>query len=233
MNLARFLEGLCNFGFEPPPGTPLAEGLDGILFSHKKDTPQTCDINLSKNETGEIFNISVPTHNKQGTSITEINCRLSWCIITDDVENYMKKIRICGRNGHLLNVETRDTSWVHKSSKKFSSHFKTLGARMMTWKDPTNIRNNRKKFRRHGDLAPGICALLCYLHICTYQRPYPPAYLCIWTAWEYLRFGNNLWTECTNPIYIYPGKKLNDSAVSILCSKHIYVFIPSFSLTTK
>ena len=191
------LERLRNFG--GPLGKPLLEGLYGIRFSHKKYTPQTCYINLPKHETGEMFNISVPAHNKQFISAREINCRLSWCVITDDVENYMKQIPVCGRNGHILNVEKRDTSWVHKFSKKFRSHFKTQGARIMTRKDPTNIRNHRTNFCHHGDLAPEICALVWYLHTCTYQRLYAPAYLCIWTVWGYLRFWSNLWTECTHP----------------------------------
>ena len=34
-------------------------------------------------------------------------------------------------------------------------------------------------------------------------------------------------------MYTYPGLKLNDIPVSNLCSNHIYVFIPSFSLTPE
>jgi hypothetical protein len=89
-------------------------------------------MNRPKHETGEVLNISVPTHNKQGISIREINCRLLGCKITKGFENYMKQIRICGSNGHLLNAETRHTSGVHKFSKKSRSHFKTLGVRMVT-----------------------------------------------------------------------------------------------------
>jgi hypothetical protein len=168
------------------------------FYSHTRKTPQTCHINPPKHENGEVFNISVPTHNKQSISISEINCRLLWCKITDDFENYMNQIRICERNGHLLTVETRDTSGVHKFSKKSTSHSKILGARMVTRKGPKNIRSHRTKFSRHGDLAPGICALHWYLHTCTYQWHCAPAYLCIWTVCGYLRFGSNLWTQCTH-----------------------------------
>ena len=170
------------------------------FYFHTRKTPHTCHINPPKHENGEVFNISLPTHNKQCISIREINCRLLWCKITDDFENYMKQIRICGRNGHLLTGETRDTSGVHKFSKKPTNHLKTLGARMVTRKGPKNIRSHRTKFSRNGDLAPGICAMLWYLHTCTctYQWPHVRAYLCIGTVWRYLRFGSNLWTECTH-----------------------------------
>jgi hypothetical protein len=53
----------------------------------------------------------------------------------------------------------------HEFDKNLEATLKFLVPRMVPWskfhfEDPKNIMRHRTKFSRHGDLEPGVCALL-------------------------------------------------------------------------